>query len=616
MITNAHRLRRTSDFLRDHPDKGAHLVLLSSGAVRNEGEEMRKDRDLSYLTQALARLTPDFPGLDRWRRFQTGYPGMDTLTAGLDHYALLSNWPLLTVVELSAGDQFSSPVETAMGLEGLFRNNGNRKPRPWEAPDHLESDFILLHSPAPTLIQSYVQGETPVVVQRHEALARHYGIPTVNLAKGFAHTIQSERQTLDMLVAEDGGLTAEGHTLAGRLLAEALSNLLAGESSPSAALPAFFYAKSQLVEPKRVPYEKVDYAEGWLDWQQSKVDRFFHVLRSNGKPGEIRVEVEGCLLAAQLLVEPSTGDLEVSLDGGAWERREVFREERFGLTTGIRTVVLVEGLSPERIHTVRIRVADKIPAGSKGRDMAIAWFFVDGDVVNADPQAGMSPLEVADAVYATMKPIDFQPPADRWSKLPKTKAKLETGAELRMVALGDSLVNDMCNSNFEHLLMRKWPGSTVRIFRSVRGSTGCWYYQQEGEVANYVTKYKPDLLVIGGISHRNDAEAVRSVIQQTRAALPGVETLLLTGPFGYPNPVDDPNWRERDRVFNQAIEKIAAEENVAFFDLQEAWADYIVKVAGALMPFKRDVVHSNDRGKQLLGRLFTSYLSPEKSLDE
>ena len=45
-------------------------------------------------------------------------------------------------------------------------------------------------------------------------------------------------------------------------------------------------------------------------------------------------------------------------------------------------------------------------------------------------------------------------------------------------------------------------------------------------------KHSPDLLVIGGISNRGDAEAVRLVIKQVRARKPDTEVLLLTPLFG------------------------------------------------------------------------------------
>ena len=57
------------------------------------------------------------------------------------------------------------------------------------------------------------------------------------------------------------------------------------------------------------------------------------------------------------------------------------------------------------------------------------------------------------------------------------------------------------------------------------GSTGCWWYKLENRVQDYVIKYKPDLLMIGGISQSDDVESIREVIHQVHAALPETEFL-------------------------------------------------------------------------------------------
>ena len=87
-----------------------------------------------------------------------------------------------------------------------------------------------------------------------------------------------------------------------------------------------------------------------------------------------------------------------------------------------------------------------------------------------------------------------------------------------MVLLGDSIMGNTSASLFELLLMRDYPWCKIVKIASLRSSTGCKYYRQENRVEDYVLRHNPDLLVIGGISNGGDAEAVRSVIQQVRAA--------------------------------------------------------------------------------------------------
>src|SRR4051794_13063291 len=53
-----------------------------------------------------------------------------------------------------------------------------------------------------------------------------------------------------------------------------------------------------------------------------------------------------------------------------------------------------------------------------------------------------------DRIYEGMTPVKYEPPADRWALLPKTKKKLDQGGQLTIVMLGDSIVNDTSRSNW------------------------------------------------------------------------------------------------------------------------------------------------------------------------
>ncbi|MGB9643314.1 MAG: hypothetical protein ACPL3Q_09010, partial [Candidatus Ratteibacteria bacterium] len=61
--------------------------------------------------------------------------------------------------------------------------------------------------------------------------------------------------------------------------------------------------------------------------------------------------------------------------------------------------------------------------------------------------------------------------------LTKTTKLLKAGEELKIVFLGDSIVNDMANSFFDVLLRRVYPSARIKIISSVRNATGCWYFK-------------------------------------------------------------------------------------------------------------------------------------------
>ena len=151
-------------------------------------------------------------------------------------------------------------------------------------------------------------------------------------------------------------------------------------------------------------------------------------------------------------------------------------------------------------------------------------------------------LEEIQKAYAEMPPVRYTPPADRWERLARTKERLLVGGTLRVVMLGDSIVNDTSRSGWDLLVERRHPTCRIEKVTCVRGSTGCWWYKEPGRVKEYVLDHMPDLVIIGGISHRNDIISIRDVIRQIRGSSQA-DILLMTGAFGQVDPRDEKSWQ-------------------------------------------------------------------------
>ena len=197
--------------------------------------------------------------------------------------------------------------------------------------------------------------------------------------------------------------------------------------------------------------------------------------------------------------------------------------------------------------------------------------------------------------------------------------RLRSGGTARMVMLGDSIINNIQSSHFERLIERAYPGSRIEKIVSVRGSTGCWYYQEPEHLRNYVLRHKPDLLVIGGISQKGDVEAIRSVIRQTRAALPEVEVAVMTDVYGGPwakelDPYDPKNAADPDPAgtgYRDRLFKMAGEERAEYVNVTQPWMRHLTASKQPLGAFKSDAVHANARGSQLIGRFLELYFAPD-----
>lgn len=231
----------------------------------------------------------------------------------------------------------------------------------------------------------------------------------------------------------------------------------------------------------------------------------------------------------------------------------------------------------------------------------------DGIIIRSNERT----LEQILKSYAQIPPVQYSPPVERWEKLPKTGQLLTEGGTLRVVMLGDSIVNDTSRSCWNLVVERRQPKCQIEKTTCVRGSTGCWWYKYPGRVQKYVLDHKPDLVIIGGISHRDDVESIREVIRQIREAQQP-DILLLTGAFGATD-LRDKNFVGADGVhstpYNRELEKLAGEVGAAFLDMDAAWGKYVRDSGRDLASFKRDAIHANEPGEQILGHILANYLS-------
>ncbi len=239
--------------------------------------------------------------------------------------------------------------------------------------------------------------------------------------------------------------------------------------------------------------------------------------------------------------------------------------------------------------------------------------------------------------------LNYVPKTTRWSRLPLTLQKLRQGQRLRIVMLGDSVQQDTANAPVDAFLQRLYPGASIELISSTRGGTGVQYYKDH--VGEYVLAYRPDLLVIGGISHEDNLASWQSVVAQVRAddVARGrtTEILVLTRQWSPNNTQGSyflaPGMRELDPVptNNASIPNDArghlltfcATNNIEFLDMTGIASQFIygrATSAGVGSPtnalgnpygfWMRDWVHSNDRAKMILGRTLEAYFAPRPLL--
>ena len=238
--------------------------------------------------------------------------------------------------------------------------------------------------------------------------------------------------------------------------------------------------------------------------------------------------------------------------------------------------------------------------------------------VRVQPASADEVAAWADQLAAENPPLRYNPPAGRWQHLRATMNTLETGGTLRVVILGDSIANDTSNSAFDALLERAYPQCRVEVVNSVRGATGCQYYQDDNRVREYVLRYEPDLVIIAGLSHGYDVEAIRGVIQQIRAAA-SPDIAVMTGTVASENKLIErfvkrseqpPDAARRQaETFRPRLKRMAEEEQVEFINMRDPWDALMEQSPRRHAWYLRDAVHANCRGKQVLARIILAYFT-------
>lgn len=229
-----------------------------------------------------------------------------------------------------------------------------------------------------------------------------------------------------------------------------------------------------------------------------------------------------------------------------------------------------------------------------------------GTYLFSSPERSLAQIR---AIQAAMPAGVMQLPRPDWSHLAQTRRALTRGGSLRIVALGDSIVNDAMRSGWIALLQEAYPSAEIRCTVVVRGGGGCQHYREEDRIGRLIAPLAPDLVLIGGISQRS-VEDVAEVVRQLRVRLPKVEILLATGAFGTADPRVAAELEQANCSgtgdYGRKLRALARTERCAFVDMTAPWAEYMRSARVHPHLFYRDVVHANEYGEQVLGAILAA----------
>jgi len=231
----------------------------------------------------------------------------------------------------------------------------------------------------------------------------------------------------------------------------------------------------------------------------------------------------------------------------------------------------------------------------------------EGYSITSTPIRSLAQIET---IQAEMPKGKFTPPSSDWTHLQRTRRILTEGGTLRLLAMGDSIVNDTMRSGWVAKLSEAYPQASIQATVYVRGGGGCQHYNEEDRVVKHILPRKPNLVFIGGISQK-DIDSIREVIHQLRFVLPQVEILLASGAFGTADPRSPEELAKAPHsgtgTYGQALKRLAADEQCAYLDMTTPWAEYIRSVNEHPHIFYRDRVHANEYGEQILLKILMAF---------
>jgi hypothetical protein len=177
--------------------------------------------------------------------------------------------------------------------------------------------------------------------------------------------------------------------------------------------------------------------------------------------------------------------------------------------------------------------------------------------------------------------------------------------------LGDSVSNDMANSNFQLLLERRFEGSRVTLLNKVGSGAGAEVFLENERIGKMIETHRPDLVMFGGMSNTvKDVPAILRLAQRVMRH-DGTEFLVLTGTLLMPK-----YWESFERSletktsYRDAIREMGADVGFAVCDLGGAWERYAQTCGKPVDYFRRDHHYANERGTQVFGHLLAAFFAP------
>lgn len=352
-------------------DAPVHVAFLGGSITQNTG---------GHTAMVPAWLRTQWPKTDL--RFNNVGMGSTCSTSGAFRHRshVLAKGLDLLIVEFAVNDDQDAAHayrECLRGMEGIIRRTRTQNP---------DAGIIMVHFVNPPMLAKIQNGKTPVSIAAHEAVAKHYGVTSVNVAAEVAESIKKGVYTWK----DYGGTHPKrfGYEIASGLITGALDVHLkpSGQaiSKSNANLPLPLDTESYF-GGEFVSVEKAQTSPGWKIGKATKDlmpmggvrSQYFgyDALRANAAGESLTLKFKGRAVGAFILAGPDAGIVETRVDGGEWKRHNLYHRFSGGLNYP-RSVMFHTDLKPAD-HRLELRISGESDKRSKGNAATILFFEVN-----------------------------------------------------------------------------------------------------------------------------------------------------------------------------------------------------------------------------------------------
>lgn len=273
--------------------------------------------------------------------------------------------PDLLLIEFSVNDYCERPDDAGRNLEGIIRKVRRAYP---------ECDMLYFGLSSKGINElDYDKGRVPAVTSAHERIARRYGIPTARPGQVLAAHIRAEDCAPEDYMPDTTHPNDKGYQIYLDVIIDTFRTALDAPGEPPHTLPRPLYPRTRDNAMLVIPTQED--APGWTLREEPFYGRLPQYIEASRPGTELTFAFEGEAIGIYWAVAHDSGDIEWSLDGGAWKKRSAW--DIYALEFDRAHYCILAQDLEAGTHTLRLRISSEKQKQSKGYAIRIGAFLVN-----------------------------------------------------------------------------------------------------------------------------------------------------------------------------------------------------------------------------------------------